>query len=97
MKLIVKDDFEQKNNLIQIETNESLYSFKIQIKEEEINEPYINIYAYLKGSNSKILIQEGYQYTDKLTEGNDKITYSLLFVNGEFNEDMKYICQEVLK
>ena len=76
-----------KNNLIYIELNKTLDEyFSLSIKNNTpYSEQYINLFIY-EPQYSKIFIQEGVLYNNKLTEDNNEINYSLYL-----NKSRKYI------
>ena len=80
----------QENNLIQKELNGELSFFNLSTK-SVINESNINIYSFEKESNSKILIDEGVQYSNQLNENITSITYSLLREKDELYSKKEYI------
>ena len=88
---IDNSEYKPINNLIHLELDkipeekEKYYYFNIT-NNSKISDQYINLYIYEPSSNSKIFIQEGIIYNNKLTNNNNELNYYL-----HLNKSKEYI------
>jgi hypothetical protein len=74
-----------------MECNSVDNSFLLFINKNDINEQNINLYSFDTEINSKILITEGMQYINKLTQDINKISYVFFLTKRDLETKKEYI------